>query len=32
VDEIGFYGDVGQIRQGQQQGTSRRITARHTNI
>jgi hypothetical protein len=32
VDEIEFYGNVAQIRQGQQQGKARRITARHTNI
>ena len=32
VDEIEFYGDVAQIRQGQQQGKARRITRRHTNL
>lgn len=32
VDEIEFYGAVAQIRQGQQQGKSRTITRRHTNI
>lgn len=32
VDEIEFFDDVAQIRQGQQQGKARRITRRHTNI
>jgi hypothetical protein len=32
VDEIDFYEDVAQVRQGQQQGKARRITHRHTNI
>ena len=32
VDEIDFYDDVAQVRQGQQQGKARRITRRHTNL
>ena len=32
VEDIQFYGDVAQVRQGQQQGKARRITRRHTNI
>jgi hypothetical protein len=32
VDEVDFYDDVAQIRQGQQQGKARRITRRHTNL
>lgn len=32
VDEIEFYEDVAQIRQGQQLGQARKITRRHTNI
>lgn len=32
VDEVAFYGNVAQIRQGQQQGKARRVTRRHTNI
>ena len=32
VDEIDFFEDVAQVRQGQQQGKARRITRRHTNL
>jgi len=32
VDAVDFYGDVAQVRQGQQQGKARRITRRHTNL
>jgi hypothetical protein len=32
VDEVDFYEDVAQVRQGIQQGKARRITRRHTNL
>ena len=32
VEDIEFFGDVAQVRQGQQQGKARRITRRHTNL
>ena len=32
IDAIQFYEDVAQVRQGQQQGNSRKITHRFTNL